>query len=197
MFNSFYGMTKNPFDKQQIREEDCYRSNDFEQMTARLNFLKDTRGIGVFTASPGMGKSYALRCFAKSLNPNQYHMEYICLSTVSVSEFYKSFCQVLGVNDKGGKTGMFKSIQDQIWLVRSAFHYEAIVNSRGTYFHVIVGRYRNGNFLCVPNHNFGCELSQFTDTLLNAEKLRRYLNPTDTESLVCAIRALTKFNEDI
>lgn len=117
MFNSFYGLTKNPFDKQQIREEDCYRSNDFEQMTARLNFLKDTRGIGVFTASPGMGKSYALRCFAKSLNPNQYHMEYICLSTVSVSEFYKGFCQVLGVNDKGGKTGMFKSIQDQIWYL--------------------------------------------------------------------------------
>lgn len=82
-------------------------------------------------------------------------------------------------------------------LVRSAFHYEAIVNSRGTYFHVIAGRYRNGNFLCVPNHNFGCELSQFTDTLWNAEKIRQYLNPTDTESLVCAIRALTKFNEDI
>ena len=52
----------NPFDKQQFSENDCFRSNDFEQMTARLNFLKETRGIGVFTARPGMGKSYALRC---------------------------------------------------------------------------------------------------------------------------------------
>ena len=117
MFNSFYGLTSNPFDKQQFSENDCFRSNDFEQMTARLNFLKETRGIGVFTARPGMGKSYALRCFAKSLNPNMYHMEYICLSTVSVSEFYKQFCRVLGVNDKGGKTGMFQSIQEQIYYL--------------------------------------------------------------------------------
>ena len=117
MFNSFYGLKSNPFDKQQFPENDCFRSNDFEQMTARLNFLKETRGIGVFTARPGMGKSFALRCFAKSLNPNMYHMEYICLSTVSVSDFYKEFCQVLGVSDKGGKTGMFRSIQDQIYYL--------------------------------------------------------------------------------
>lgn len=47
------------------------------------------RGIGVFTARPGMGKSYALRCFASGLNPSLYHMEYLCLSTISVSDFYK------------------------------------------------------------------------------------------------------------
>ena len=46
-----------------------------------------------------------------------YHMEYICLSTVSVSDFYKEFCQVLGVSDKGGKTGMFRFIQDQIYYL--------------------------------------------------------------------------------
>ena len=117
MYNSFYGLHSNPFDKQQFSENDCFRSNDFEQMTARLNFLKETRGIGVFTARPGMGKSYALRCFAKSLNPNMYHMEYICLSTVSVSEFYKQFCQVLGVSGNGGKTGMFRAIQEQIYYL--------------------------------------------------------------------------------
>jgi type II secretory pathway predicted ATPase ExeA len=44
-------------------------------------------------------------------------MEYICLSTVSVSDFYKEFCQVLGVSDKGGKPGMFRSIQDQIYYL--------------------------------------------------------------------------------
>ena len=114
MYNDYYSLAFNPFDKQQVKEKDCFRSKDFDEMTSRLNFLKDTRGIGLFTASPGMGKSYALRCFAKGLNPNLYHMEYICLSTISVSEFYKQLCAVLGVSDKGGKTGMFKSIQEQI-----------------------------------------------------------------------------------
>ena len=114
MFNSFYGLTFNPFDKQQMKEKDHFISRDFTEMTNRLNYLKDIRGIGVFTARPGMGKSFCLRCFAAGLNPSLYHMEYLCLSTISVADFYKQLCAILGVSDRGGKTGMFKSIQEQV-----------------------------------------------------------------------------------
>lgn len=107
-------MSRNPFDKQQVKEKDCFHSHDFDQMTSRCDYLKDVRGIGLFTATPGLGKSFALRCFASSLNPSLYHMEYICLTTVSVADFYKAFCNALGVSDKGGKAVMFKAIQEQI-----------------------------------------------------------------------------------
>lgn len=117
MYNDFYSLTFNPFDKQQLPEKDFYRSKDFDEMTSRLNYLKDTRGIGLFTASPGMGKSFCLRCFAKTLNPNLYHMEYLCLSTISVADFYKQLCSILGVSDRGGKTAMFKAIQEQIYYL--------------------------------------------------------------------------------
>ena len=83
---SYYGLSFNPFDKQQVKEKDRFLSQDLQEMLNRLDYLKDTRGIGVFTAGPGMGKSFALRCFSKTLNPNLYHMEYICLSTVSVMD---------------------------------------------------------------------------------------------------------------
>lgn len=114
MFNSYYGFSYNPFDKQQIKEKDCFISNDFRQMTSRLDYLKDIHGIGVFTARPGMGKSYALRCFANSLNPSLHHMEYLCLSTISVADFYKQLCYILGVSEKGGKPAMFQAIREQI-----------------------------------------------------------------------------------
>lgn len=114
MFHSFYGLSFNPFDKQQLKETDHFISKDFTEMTSRLGYLKDIRGIGVFTARPGMGKSYYLRCFAKSLNPSLFHMEYLCLSTISVADFYKQLCAILGVPDKGGETVMFKAIQEQI-----------------------------------------------------------------------------------
>ncbi|MDE8700547.1 ExeA family protein [[Ruminococcus] lactaris] len=114
MYNSFYGLSFNPFEKQQLKEKDHFISRDFPEMTNRLNYLKDIRGIGLFTARPGMGKSYALRCFASGLNPSLYHMKYLCLSTISVADFYKQLCAILGVSDKGGKTGMFQSIQQQI-----------------------------------------------------------------------------------
>ena len=117
MFRSYYGLSFNPFDKHMTTEKDCFQSRDMLEMRRQLDYLKDTRGIGVFTARPGMGKSYALRCFASTLNPNLYHMEYICLSTISVAEFYRQFCAILGVSDKGGKPGMFKAIQEQVWYL--------------------------------------------------------------------------------
>lgn len=114
MFRSYYGLSFNPFDKQMAREKDRFLSRDISEMLSRLDYLKDTRGIGLFTARPGMGKSFGLRCFAKGLNPNLYHMEYLCLSTVSVMEFYRQLCSVLGVEPRGGKPGMFRAVQEQI-----------------------------------------------------------------------------------
>lgn len=116
MYNDYYGLRCDPFDKS-LKEDDRFESRDFRQMADRLNYLKATRGIGVFTARSGMGKSYGLRCFAKQLNPNLSKMEYMCLSTVSVAEFYKTLCDILGVSDKGGKPGRFQAIKDQIYYL--------------------------------------------------------------------------------
>jgi len=117
MFKSFYGLTCNPFDKQRLSEKDCFSSKDHTEMINRLNYLKDIRGIGVFTARPGMGKSYALRCFSSSLSKNLYQMEYFCLSTISVTEFYRQLCACLGIDTGGGKTAMFKALQERIYYL--------------------------------------------------------------------------------
>ena len=61
-----------------------------------------------------MGKTYALRCFADSLNPNLCQMSYTCLSTISVTEFYRQLCMQLGLEPSGRKTEMFKAIQDRV-----------------------------------------------------------------------------------
>lgn len=117
MYTDFYGLSFNPFDKQMIKEKDAFESEDFREMTARLEYLKDIRGIGVFTASPGMGKTFALRCFAKGLNPNLYQCAYLCLSTVSVQEFYRQLCEALGLESGFGKSQMFKSIQERLYYL--------------------------------------------------------------------------------
>jgi type II secretory pathway predicted ATPase ExeA len=116
MFNGFYGMRENPFDKQ-FREDQCFQSKDFKEMTGRLSRLKDIRGIGVFTAPPGGGKTFVLRCFARSLNPSLYQMKYICLSTVSINEFYTQFCAALGVEPSQRKAVMFRNIQERLYVM--------------------------------------------------------------------------------
>lgn len=117
MFTDYYGLSFNPFDKQNIKERDAYDSEDHRQMQSRLEYLKGVRGIGVFTAHPGMGKTYALRCFMNGLNPNQYQTAYICLSTISVTEFYRQFCDILGLEGCGNKTGMFRAIQERMYYL--------------------------------------------------------------------------------
>jgi type II secretory pathway predicted ATPase ExeA len=112
---SFFGLTTNPFTKAGNSTKEFFPSNDFKEMHGALGKVKDARGIAVFTSPPGSGKTFVIRVFSKELNPNLYQLIYICLSTVSIAEFYKQLCSALGIPPKGGKPGMFKAIQEQIW----------------------------------------------------------------------------------
>ena len=62
----------------------------------------------------------------------------------------------------------------------------------------MTGSYENGNYLCVPNMDFGCELSLLSDTFWNAERISKPLdNPVDVESLVAGIKTLDSLDETI
>lgn len=50
-------------------------------------------------------------------------------------------------------------------------NYEVEITGRGTHFHAIVGRHHYGNFICIPNHDVGCELSDYSDVFWNRERL--------------------------
>lgn len=113
MFKHFYGLTLNPFDKS-LAVRYAFNSKDHKNMIDRLNYLQKTRGIGLFTAAPGMGKTYAIRCFADSLNSNIAELSYICLSTVSVNEFYRQLCLELNLEPSSRKADMFKAIQGRV-----------------------------------------------------------------------------------
>ena len=39
-FLSYYGLSFNPFDKQQVKEKDRFLSNDLQEMINRLDYLK-------------------------------------------------------------------------------------------------------------------------------------------------------------
>jgi type II secretory pathway predicted ATPase ExeA len=115
VFNGFYGFSKNPFDKHSLSVKDAFQSNDHREMISRLAFLNNVRGIGVFTAAPGFGKSFTLECHAAALDRNLNEFAYICLSTVNVTEFYRLFCAALGIDAMHGKQAMFRAIQDRVY----------------------------------------------------------------------------------
>lgn len=113
MYKAFWGMEFNPFDKG-ISEKNFYSSDDFKQATARLEHLKNIKGIGLFTGFSGTGKTFSLRCFTAALNPNMYKVAYIPLSTVTVMEFYRSLAFALDLEPQSKKIDLFRSIQERI-----------------------------------------------------------------------------------
>lgn len=126
MFKQFYNMTFNPFEKG-LDEKDAYVSNDLKEMTSRLEYLNKTRGIGVFTAAPGTGKTFALRYFVKKLNPNLTRIIYLCFSTVSTAEFYKQLSFALGLEPASRKCDMFKNIKEYMEIMNNDKHIHYIL----------------------------------------------------------------------
>lgn len=113
MFLSYYGLEFNPFDKD-IETKYAFETNDFKILNNRLDFLKEHNGMALITGSAGMGKTFVIRNFLNNLNKNLYKVVYICMSTVTVFEFYKQLCYSLDIEPPFKKIDMFKEIQERI-----------------------------------------------------------------------------------
>lgn len=119
MHRTFYGLTYEPFAKD-IEVEHHFESRDFKEVINRLEFLKDTRGIGLLTGEPGMGKSFIVRYFLSTLNPNLYKSVYIPISTLTVPDFYRALCDGLGIAPAYKKIDMFKQIQEALYTYQTS-----------------------------------------------------------------------------
>lgn len=68
--------------------------------------------------------------------------------------------------------------------------YECTVEARGYSYHLLFGSQINGNFLCIPNWNIGCELASLDDKDWNLHSLLR-TDQMDYEESTAIIFALT------
>lgn len=66
---------------------------------------------------------------------------------------------------------------------------ELRISGRGSSFLVIVGRYINGHFLCIPELNVGCALSRPDNILWNLNRVSGIMNIVDAVTVVYGIAA--------
>lgn len=110
--NLFYGLKYNPFSK---GSDNCILETiDYKEMRGRLEYLCETKGIGVFTGPPGVGKTFNLRMFCSSLHPSLYQVVYMPLSTLTTVQFYRYLAKSLGLEEKSNKMENFLSIQEYL-----------------------------------------------------------------------------------
>jgi type II secretory pathway predicted ATPase ExeA len=118
MFTAYYALSFNPFTNE-IDTKYSFQSKDFIQASARLELLRQHKGIGLINGEPGCGKSFVLRCFVSSLSKSLYKTVYIPITTLTVREFYRALCDGLGVIPAYKKVDMFKQIQESIYSYTS------------------------------------------------------------------------------
>lgn len=85
-----------------------------------------------------------------------------------------------------------------VYIQKSANHVESEVVSRDSLFHIMIGKYKCGNYLCIPDWSIGMELAAFDDYFWTLERLySRYpkLNPVDAVSIAYAIGMLAKISQ--
>ena len=123
---TYYGMDRNPFTKD-ASITTLFTSNDFKQMSNRLDFIIQSRGIGVFLSNSGMGKTTCLRKTLETLNPNRYIVIYICMTTITAMDFYRMLNNELGLEETTKKSQMFNQIQEELRRLTSENKMEVII----------------------------------------------------------------------
>jgi len=108
-----FGLKARPFDKS-IPSRDLYPWPGLEELDARLDLAKRSRGIMLLTGEPGTGKTVALRRFVDRLNSEHYLPIYLPLATVTVLDAYAQLNRALGGQHVRSKSLLFREIQSGI-----------------------------------------------------------------------------------
>jgi type II secretory pathway predicted ATPase ExeA len=113
MYRSYYRLQKNVNHKD-IAVGDLFNSTGYKEARARLDYMKDKRGLVLVSGLSGVGKTTLLRSFAESLDPKFFKIDYVPLSTVSVNDFYRQLAYILTGQTLYKKDILFRTIQQAI-----------------------------------------------------------------------------------
>ena len=113
MWNRYYNLSFNPFDKT-LASKHAYLTRDFKELVSRTDHLTEQGGLGLICASPGFGKTFAMRSWAERQNKNRIQFSYVCLSTITTMEFYRMLCLEMGLEPAFKKVDMFRTIQEHL-----------------------------------------------------------------------------------
>jgi general secretion pathway protein A len=113
MIQPYFGLKRLPFPKE-LRTEAMFESFDVKEAFARLQVLKQNRGIFCLTGEPGSGKTSVMRKFVEGLNPQTHIHCYTPHSTVNRSDLYRQLNTLLKLPSRVRKSDLFDQIQRAI-----------------------------------------------------------------------------------
>jgi type II secretory pathway predicted ATPase ExeA len=110
MIQAYFGLKKMPFPKE-LKTELMFESFDLRESFARLQILKQNRGLFCLTGEPGSGKTTVLRRFVDGLNPQTHVHCYTPHATVNRNDLYRQLNQLMKLPPRIRKSDLFEQIQ--------------------------------------------------------------------------------------
>lgn len=84
------------------------------EVALQMDYLLETKGVGVVTGPAGVGKTTALASYLRRLSPMRYRVVYVCLTTVTPTGFLFALSSALGIGREYTKAALFSSIKAQM-----------------------------------------------------------------------------------
>jgi general secretion pathway protein A len=113
MIQAYFGLKRPPFPKE-LKTDHMFESFDLRETHARLQILKQNRGLFCLTGEPGSGKTSALRRFVDGLNPQTHVHCYTPHATVNRNDLYRQLNTLLRLPPRIRKSDLFDQIQRQV-----------------------------------------------------------------------------------
>jgi general secretion pathway protein A len=113
MLQAYWKLSGKPFDKA-VKAEQLFMSKTVKELTSRLDYMKQHRGIMLISGLPGTGKTTVLRAFRDQLSELSFKTFYVPLATVNVLDFYRQLNFQLSGELCHFKTQLFVAIQKNI-----------------------------------------------------------------------------------
>jgi len=113
MYTAIFNLRFDPF-LNPIRHDQPFLSGSASLLNQRLNFALRAKSFVLISANPGIGKTFFIHHWTKSLDPNLFLPAYLSLSTCTSLDFFKQLCYTLQLIPKHRKIDMFQQIQSKI-----------------------------------------------------------------------------------
>jgi len=110
---SHFNLTQLPFSKE-IPVQQLLELPSLQGAFDSLQFLVETRGIGVLLGKSGTGKSCLLRKLCTFLHGGLYKPLYLYHTSVSLNEFYTHLGAAFGLEPVFRRSKMFRMIQERV-----------------------------------------------------------------------------------
>lgn len=125
MYESFYGLTCTPFNRD-IPAGELYPSDMLEETLGRLEHAAHRQLFAVVTGDCGTGKTTTIRKLQQMLDPSRFNLLYLSDSKLTPRHFYKGLLEQLGCEAKFYRGDAKRQLHKEIEMMRGIHRIQPI-----------------------------------------------------------------------